>query len=137
MVGAFWRPPRSLVAAALAFASGALIPALAFDLFEESPETGGDELISGGPGNDESSRTLGRDARSAAGQRHPRRRPPFDDSSDEIFGGAGGVGGAGDDVMDAFDAPAVSDVVHCSPGDEGILSNRHRSGGSLPRHGDR
>jgi ZIP family zinc transporter len=39
--GAFWRPPRPLVAAALAFASGALITALAFDLLEESFETGG------------------------------------------------------------------------------------------------
>jgi ZIP family zinc transporter len=36
VAGAFWRPPRSLVAVALAFASGALITALAFDLFEES-----------------------------------------------------------------------------------------------------
>jgi zinc transporter, ZIP family len=41
VAGAFWRPPRALVAAALAFASGALITALAFDLFEESFRTGG------------------------------------------------------------------------------------------------
>jgi zinc transporter, ZIP family len=41
VAGAFWRPPRPLVAAALAFASGALITALAFDLLEESFETGG------------------------------------------------------------------------------------------------
>ena len=41
VAGAFWRPPRPLVAAALAFASGALITALAFDLFEESFDTGG------------------------------------------------------------------------------------------------
>jgi zinc transporter, ZIP family len=41
VAGAFWRPPRALVAAALAFASGALITALAFDLFEESFKTGG------------------------------------------------------------------------------------------------
>ena len=41
VAGAFWRPPKALVAAALAFASGALITALAFDLFEESFETGG------------------------------------------------------------------------------------------------
>jgi len=62
----FWRPPRSLVAAALAFASDALKTALAFDLFEESSETGGDDLVSSGPGDDEISGTLGRDARSAA-----------------------------------------------------------------------
>src|SRR5215212_7226846 len=38
---AFWRPPRTLVAVALAFASGALITALAFDLFEVSFNRGG------------------------------------------------------------------------------------------------
>ena len=36
VAGAYWRPPRHLLAAALAFASGALMSALAFDLFEES-----------------------------------------------------------------------------------------------------
>ena len=41
VAGAFWRPPRALVAVALAFASGALITALAFDLFEESFKIGG------------------------------------------------------------------------------------------------
>jgi ZIP family zinc transporter len=41
VAGAFWRPPRPLVAVALAFASGALITALAFDLFEESFKAGG------------------------------------------------------------------------------------------------
>jgi ZIP family zinc transporter len=41
VAGAFWRPPRALVAVALAFASGALITALAFDLFEESFNKGG------------------------------------------------------------------------------------------------
>ena len=41
VAGAFWTPPRPLLAAALAFASGALITALAFDLFEESFKHGG------------------------------------------------------------------------------------------------
>ncbi len=36
VAGAYWSPPRSLLAAALAFASGALVSALAFDLFAES-----------------------------------------------------------------------------------------------------
>jgi zinc transporter, ZIP family len=36
VAGAYWSPPRSLLAAALAFASGALVSALAFDLFEEA-----------------------------------------------------------------------------------------------------
>jgi ZIP family zinc transporter len=41
VAGAYWTPPRPLLAAALAFASGALITALAFDLFEESFKRGG------------------------------------------------------------------------------------------------
>ncbi|MGH3089046.1 MAG: ZIP family metal transporter [Rubrobacteraceae bacterium] len=41
VAGAFWDPPRRLVAVALAFASGALITALSFDLFEESFRRGG------------------------------------------------------------------------------------------------
>ena len=41
VAGAYWRPPRFLLAAALAFASGSLITALAFDLFEEWFNTGG------------------------------------------------------------------------------------------------
>jgi zinc transporter, ZIP family len=36
VAGAYWSPPRSLLAVTLAFASGALMSALAFDLFEES-----------------------------------------------------------------------------------------------------
>ena len=49
VAGAFWSPPRHLVAAALAFASGALITALAFDLFEESFKKGGVWLSGSGP----------------------------------------------------------------------------------------
>jgi zinc transporter, ZIP family len=41
VAGTFWRPPQRLVAIALAFASGALITALAFDLFEEAFKAGG------------------------------------------------------------------------------------------------
>jgi len=41
VAGAYWSPPQPLLAAALAFASGALISALAFDLFEESFRAGG------------------------------------------------------------------------------------------------
>lgn len=41
VAGAYWRPPRRMVAVALAFASGALITAFTFDLFEESFKTGG------------------------------------------------------------------------------------------------
>jgi zinc transporter, ZIP family len=41
VAGACWTPPRPMLAAALAFASGALITALAFDLFQESFKHGG------------------------------------------------------------------------------------------------
>jgi ZIP family zinc transporter len=41
VAGAYWTPPRLLLASALAFASGVLITALAFDLFDESFKRGG------------------------------------------------------------------------------------------------
>ncbi len=41
MVGVRWRPPKRLVATALAFAAGALIVSLSFELFEESYRSGG------------------------------------------------------------------------------------------------
>jgi zinc transporter, ZIP family len=41
VAGAYWTLPKPLLASALAFASGALITALAFDLFQESFERGG------------------------------------------------------------------------------------------------
>jgi zinc transporter, ZIP family len=46
VAGAYWTPPRPLLASALAFASGALITALAFDLFQESFRHGGAWLSS-------------------------------------------------------------------------------------------
>lgn len=48
VAGTFWRPPQRLVAIALAFASGALITALAFDLFEEAFKAGGPWVAGGG-----------------------------------------------------------------------------------------
>lgn len=41
VLGVVWKPPRALLAAALAFASGALISAVSFELFEESYRGGG------------------------------------------------------------------------------------------------
>ena len=41
VAGAYWTPPKPVLASALAFASGALITALSFDLFQESFERGG------------------------------------------------------------------------------------------------
>jgi len=40
-VGSFWKPPEHLWAAALAFAGGALVSALAFELFAEADQIGG------------------------------------------------------------------------------------------------
>lgn len=48
VLGAFFDPSRGLVAAALAFASGALIVALAFDLFEEALRVGGTVIAASG-----------------------------------------------------------------------------------------
>lgn len=41
LLGVVWRPPKRLLAAALAFAAGALISAVSFELFEESYCGGG------------------------------------------------------------------------------------------------
>lgn len=41
ILGAYWRPPRQLVAVALAFATGTLISAVSFELFEDSYQQGG------------------------------------------------------------------------------------------------
>ena len=41
LVGAKWSPPKRLTGVLLAFASGALISALAFELFEEAYKLGG------------------------------------------------------------------------------------------------
>ncbi len=40
-LGMWWRPPRNVLAVAMAFAAGALISAVAFELFEESYHGGG------------------------------------------------------------------------------------------------
>jgi Ca2+-binding RTX toxin-like protein len=74
---------------------------------------GGDDVLSGGSGNDEVSGTLGRDAVSGGeGRDIVDDGLLFDDSSDRISGGVG------DDIMDAFNDPAVSDVVACGPGND-------------------
>lgn len=41
VVGAYWSPPKAVTGTLLAFASGALISALAFELFEEAYRLGG------------------------------------------------------------------------------------------------
>jgi ZIP family zinc transporter len=41
VLGAYWRPPEAIVGVLLAFASGALIAALCFELFPEAYELGG------------------------------------------------------------------------------------------------
>jgi zinc transporter, ZIP family len=41
VIGSYWDPPREVTGVLLAFASGALISALAFELFEEAYALGG------------------------------------------------------------------------------------------------
>ena len=48
VTGAFWNPPQKLIASLLAFASGALITALAFELFEEAFKIAGPWLAGSG-----------------------------------------------------------------------------------------
>lgn len=48
IVGAFWSVPRPVIAGALAFASGALVTALAYELFENAFVTGGAWSAGGG-----------------------------------------------------------------------------------------
>jgi zinc transporter, ZIP family len=48
LLGAVWAPPRRLTGVLLAFASGTLISALAFELFPEAVERGGIVLAAGG-----------------------------------------------------------------------------------------
>ncbi len=48
IVGSLWDPPREVTGVLLAFASGALISALAFDLFQQSFERGGAWLAAAG-----------------------------------------------------------------------------------------
>lgn len=47
LLGAFWRPPRILLAVLLGFASGALIIAVAFELFEKAVTTAGIAMAGG------------------------------------------------------------------------------------------
>lgn len=48
VAGTYWRPPTKVVAAALAFSSGALITAVAYDLFEEAFRLAGIWFAGGG-----------------------------------------------------------------------------------------
>jgi ZIP family zinc transporter len=48
VAGALWKPPEGLVATGLAFASGALVSALAFDLFAKAFRQGGSLYAAGG-----------------------------------------------------------------------------------------
>lgn len=48
VLGAYWSPPKAFTATIVAFASGALIIALAFDLFEHAFELGGLRVAGGG-----------------------------------------------------------------------------------------
>jgi hypothetical protein len=43
--------------------------------------------------------------------------PPFDTGTDMAFGGAG------DDIMDAFNEPALADTIFCGPGDDLVYTD--------------
>lgn len=43
--------------------------------------------------------------------------PPFDTSTDIVFGGAG------DDLIDAYNAPPHMDIIYCGPGDDLVYTD--------------
>ena len=75
--------------------------------------TNGDDLVHGGTGNDDIGGTVGSDAvYGDDGDDKVSSSYPLDLFSDSIFGGAG------NDLMDAFNTVAVADVVSCGTGDD-------------------
>jgi Ca2+-binding RTX toxin-like protein len=73
----------------------------------------GDDFVSGGPGDDDIAGTVGHDrVYGDDGDDKVSGGYPFDPLSDAIFGGAG------DDIMDAYNSPAVADTVDCGPGND-------------------
>jgi len=75
--------------------------------------TGGDDRVFGGSGNDDIAGTTGSDVvYGDDGDDKVSGGYPFDLSSDSIFGGAG------NDIMDAYNTVAVADFVSCGTGDD-------------------
>jgi hypothetical protein len=79
---------------------------------------GGDDEVSGGSGNDEVAGTLGSDVvYGDDGDDLVDSGAPFDALGDALYGGAG------NDVMDAYQRPAVTDVVICGPGTDIVYTD--------------
>jgi Ca2+-binding RTX toxin-like protein len=53
----------------------------------------------------------------AGGDDNVSEGPPFDASTDVVFGGAG------DDLIDAFNEPPFMDIVDCGPGDDLVYAD--------------
>jgi len=78
----------------------------------------GDDSVSGGPGDDDISGSLGSDIVSGGdGDDNVSDGPPFDTVTDTAFGGAG------DDIMDAYNNPPLMDIVNCGTGDDLVYTD--------------
>lgn len=80
--------------------------------------TSGDDYVSGGPGDDDISGSLGSDfVHGGDGDDNVSEGPSYDTSTDLAFGGPG------DDLMDAYNDPAIKDVIDCGPGDDLVYAD--------------
>ncbi len=78
----------------------------------------GDDSASGGPGDDDVSGGLGSDLVSSDdGDDYVDGGPPFDTFCDTIYGGAG------DDAMDAFNSPPVTNLVYYDSGNDLVYTD--------------
>jgi Ca2+-binding RTX toxin-like protein len=80
--------------------------------------SGGDDFVSGGPGDDDVSGSVGSDIVSGGGGNdNVSDGPPFDTGTDIAFGGAG------HDIMDAYNDPPLSDTIYCGPGNDLVYTD--------------
>jgi Ca2+-binding RTX toxin-like protein len=78
----------------------------------------GKDSVSGGPGDDDVRGTLGGDAvYGGDGDDVVHEGPPFDAYTDLISGGSG------NDLMDAYNSPAHTDLVVCGPGSDAAYAD--------------
>jgi Ca2+-binding RTX toxin-like protein len=78
----------------------------------------GDDAVSGGSGDDHVSGSLGSDIVSGGdGDDNVSEGPPYDTDTDIAYGGAG------DDIMDAFNDTPLMDIIYCGPGDDLVYAD--------------
>ena len=78
----------------------------------------GDDAVSGGSGDDHVSGSLGSDVVAGGdGDDNVSEGPPFDTDTDIAYGGAG------DDIMDAFNDTPIMDIIYCGPGDDLVYAD--------------